>query len=110
MAAFLNLNPKQFNLNSDKYLLIKKFLYFLYFIGGDPDGIRTRVTAVKGRCLNLLTTGPTTLFIIFIKKKMSRDFSIFLFYYTFLYFFYFYTKITQNPKSPFCGVFIISKA
>ena len=27
-------------------------------IAGDPDGIRTRVTAVKGRCLNLLTTGP----------------------------------------------------
>ena len=26
--------------------------------GGDPDGNRTRVTAVKGRCLNRLTTGP----------------------------------------------------
>ena len=26
--------------------------------GGDPDGTRTRVTAVKGRCLNRLTTGP----------------------------------------------------
>ena len=25
---------------------------------GDPDENRTRVTAVKGRCLNLLTTGP----------------------------------------------------
>ena len=25
---------------------------------GDPDGIRTHVTAVKGRCLNHLTTGP----------------------------------------------------
>ena len=25
---------------------------------GDPDGNRTRVTAVKGRCLNRLTTGP----------------------------------------------------
>ena len=24
----------------------------------DPDGNRTRVTAVKGRCLNRLTTGP----------------------------------------------------
>ena len=25
---------------------------------GDPDENRTRVTAVKGRCLNRLTTGP----------------------------------------------------
>jgi hypothetical protein len=25
----------------------------------DPYGIRTRVTAVKGRCLNRLTKGPT---------------------------------------------------
>ena len=25
---------------------------------GDPDGNRTRVTAVKGRCLSRLTTGP----------------------------------------------------
>ena len=28
------------------------------FLFGDPDGNWTRVTAVKGRCLNLLTTGP----------------------------------------------------
>ncbi len=27
-------------------------------IVGDPYGIRTRVTAVKGRCLNHLTNGP----------------------------------------------------
>ena len=27
--------------------------------GGDPDGNRTRVTAVKGRCLSRLTTGPS---------------------------------------------------
>ena len=27
-------------------------------IFGDPDENRTRVTAVKGRCLNRLTTGP----------------------------------------------------
>ena len=27
---------------------------------GDPYGIRTRVTAVKGRCLNRLTKGPNT--------------------------------------------------
>ncbi len=28
------------------------------FKNGDPYGIRTRVTAVKGRCLNRLTNGP----------------------------------------------------
>ena len=26
--------------------------------GGDPDGTRTRVAAVKGRSLDRLTTGP----------------------------------------------------
>ena len=29
-----------------------------YIAFGDPDEIRTRETAVKGRCLNRLTTGP----------------------------------------------------
>ena len=29
------------------------------FCSSDPYGIRTRVTAVKGRCLNRLTKGPT---------------------------------------------------
>ena len=29
-------------------------------ISGDPTGIRTRDTAVKGRCLNRLTMGPKT--------------------------------------------------
>ena len=28
------------------------------FFRGDPYGTRTHVTAVKGRCLNLLTNGP----------------------------------------------------
>ena len=32
---------------------------FLHLIlNGDPTGTRTRVTAVKGRCLNRLTIGP----------------------------------------------------
>ena len=31
---------------------------FRTFLSGDPDENRTRVTAVKGRCLNRLTTGP----------------------------------------------------
>ena len=31
--------------------------------GGDPDGTRTRVAAVKGRSLNRLTTGPCLLFL-----------------------------------------------
>ncbi len=29
----------------------------------DPYGIRTRVTAVKGRCLNRLTKGPRIIFL-----------------------------------------------
>ena len=29
----------------------------------DPNEIRTRVTAVKGRCLNRLTMGPRSLFV-----------------------------------------------
>ena len=29
-----------------------------FFVCGDPDENRTRVTAVKGRCLSRLTTGP----------------------------------------------------
>ena len=33
---------------------------------GDPTGTRTRVTAVKGRCLNHLTMGP------YIRKKRRR--------------------------------------
>ena len=33
-------------------------LHSFNLINGDPYGIRTRVTAVKGRCLNRLTKGP----------------------------------------------------
>ena len=33
-------------------------LVYMLFID-DPYGIRTRVTAVKGRCLNRLTNGPS---------------------------------------------------
>ena len=29
-----------------------------WFLFGDPYGNRTHITAVKGRCLNLLTNGP----------------------------------------------------
>ena len=32
--------------------------HFVRLCANDPDGNRTRVTAVKGRCLNRLTTGP----------------------------------------------------
>ena len=31
---------------------------FAFNLFGDPYGIRTHVTAVKGRCLNRLTKGP----------------------------------------------------
>ena len=34
------------------------FYYMLSFRKSDSDGNRTRVTAVKGRCLNRLTTEP----------------------------------------------------
>ena len=40
--------------------------YSQFNSNGDPYGIRTRVTAVKGRCLNHLTNGP-------IKKRSRRD-------------------------------------
>ena len=36
----------------------KEHPYGYSFSFGDPDENRTRVTAVKGRCLNRLTTGP----------------------------------------------------
>ena len=39
-------------------------------VNGDPYGIRTRVTAVKGRCLNRLTNGPKKPFYK-IKQKNS---------------------------------------
>ena len=39
-------------------LQMKKQLHSIYATADDPDGIRTHVTAVKGRCLNRLTTGP----------------------------------------------------
>ena len=42
-----------------------RVIMLLYF-NGDPYGIRTRVTAVKGRCLNHLTNGPDH--IVFLKK------------------------------------------
>ncbi len=38
---------------------------------GDPDGNRTRVTAVKGRCLSRLTTGPLTFKVYHIKIDLS---------------------------------------
>ena len=42
---------------------VRRALYRLSYAsiwknGGDPDGTRTRVAAVKGRSLNRLTTGP----------------------------------------------------
>ena len=45
-------------------LLVRQVLsqlsYAPFCFFGDPTGIRTRVTAVKGRCLNRLTIGPLT--------------------------------------------------
>ena len=36
--------------------------YMQFLFKNDPDGNRTRVTAVKGRCLNRLTMEPQYLF------------------------------------------------
>ncbi len=47
-------------------------------LNGDPDGIRTRVAAVKGRCLNLLTTGPqkTLLILSYFHVLSTINFSL----------------------------------
>ena len=39
-----------------KSIMLKCVMLFLF--SGDPSGNRTRVTAVKGRCLDRLTNGP----------------------------------------------------
>ena len=40
-------------MNKKKHAICVLLIFY-----GDPDENRTRVTAVKGRCLNRLTTGP----------------------------------------------------
>ena len=40
------------------YIIIKRGLPCNPLRSGDPTGNRTRVTAVKGRCLDRLTIGP----------------------------------------------------
>ena len=35
-----------------------EYYLVVFLLRNDPYGIRTRVTAVKGRCLNRLTNGP----------------------------------------------------
>ena len=48
---------------TDNLLITNQLLCQLSHIGiNDPDGNRTRVTAVKGRCLNRLTMEPQYLF------------------------------------------------
>ena len=48
---------------TDDLLITSQLLYHLSDSGnGDPYGIRTHVSAVKGRCLNPLTNGPATPF------------------------------------------------
>ncbi len=51
-------NPKKSLVKKMTNSDVSKFVIFFF---GDPDGNRTRVTAVKGRCLSRLTTGPLTL-------------------------------------------------
>ena len=50
----------------------KKSHFCVTFLFGDPDETRTRVTAVKGRCLNRLTTGP------YIWKRRTRYPALFI--------------------------------
>src|SRR5699024_9881199 len=49
-------------------------LHFFMIYGkiGDPYGIRTRVTAVKGRCLNHLTNGPRKMGLNGLEPSTSR--------------------------------------
>ena len=42
------------------------------FLFGDPDENRTRVTAVKGRCLSRLTTGPELVAVIGLEPTTNR--------------------------------------
>lgn len=46
---------------------------FVGCVFGDPDGNRTRVTALKGPCLNLLTTGPTKTIVSHLKKMVGAE-------------------------------------
>ena len=56
-----------------------------------PYGIRTRVTAVKRRCLNPLTNGPEALGIS--PQHSYYYIRYFFFVYSFFKFFTFFTKI-----------------
>ena len=44
----------------------------VHLLFGDPDGNRTRVTAVKGRCLNRLTTGPYLVAVVGLEPTTLR--------------------------------------
>ena len=56
---------------TDNLLITNQLLCQLSHIGiNDPDGNRTRVTAVKGRCLNRLTMEPDNIY--FLMKKLPE--------------------------------------
>jgi hypothetical protein len=72
-------------------------------IYGDPYGIRTRVTAVKGRCLNHLTNGPdlgqakfNAFYYIQEQTKMQTLTAISLFS-VFIFYFRWKNKKDKNP-------------
>ena len=48
--------------HAERRISLKKALAIASAFSGDPNGIRTHVTAVKGRCLNRLTIGPSLIF------------------------------------------------
>lgn len=60
---------------SDTSALICRFLRKLLHhpeTANDPDGNRTRVTAVKGRCLNRLTMGPYFIVVAMTSTKLPE--------------------------------------
>ena len=56
ISCFISIVVK--HIYSHTRIYIKKFPPTIVEGSYDPDGNRTRVTAVNGRCLNRLTTGP----------------------------------------------------
>ena len=55
-------------------LLVRQVLSQLSYAptNGDPTGTRTRVTAVKGRCLNRLTIGPKKTGNVLLSRAVAR--------------------------------------
>ena len=86
----------------------------------DPDGNRTRVTAVKGRCLNRLTTGPyvvtaiavTVDYNIILLGRMQEVFYFFITFFIRLFrsaFFFLFRIFSLFPHILFLIIFIFQE-